>query len=153
MAEDVFAHRLRTRRLAAGLTQRRLAEVSGVKQPLISALERGTRQPTEAVRSALEDALRVRPSAVLRVTRDRVADLVHATGATGVWVYGSIARGEDRPGSDVDLLVEFPPDADIVTLLTLEDELARLLTVPVDVISTGGTSRLLENARAEAVLL
>lgn len=153
MPVEDFAHRLRTRRLAAGLTQRQLAEGSGVKQPLIAALERGARQPTQAVRTALDDALQVRPSDVLRVNRDRVADLVHATGATDAWVYGSVARGEDRPGSDVDLLVAFPPDADIVTLLTLEDDLAHLLTVPVDVTSAGGTGRVLESARAEAVPL
>jgi transcriptional regulator with XRE-family HTH domain len=72
MSESRYADRLRLRRAAAGLTQRELAEASGVKQPLIAAIERGTRQPTETVRHALDGVLRVRPSQLLKVARDRV---------------------------------------------------------------------------------
>ena len=71
MAESTYAYRLRLRRAAAGLTQRELADMSGVKQPLISAIERG-REPTDAVRQLLEQSLQVRPSQVLRVTRQEV---------------------------------------------------------------------------------
>lgn len=44
---------LRARREAVGLTQHALAKRSGVRQPLISALETGRRQPTEPTRAAL----------------------------------------------------------------------------------------------------
>jgi predicted nucleotidyltransferase len=64
-----------------------------------------------------------------------------------------VALGNDQPDSDLDLLVTFPPDADIVTLLTLEDELSELLTVPVDVVSAGSSGPMLERALAEAVPL
>ena len=60
MAEHTFSDRLKLRRAAAGLTQRQLADLSGVKQPLIAAIERGTRAPSDATRAALERALRVR---------------------------------------------------------------------------------------------
>jgi predicted nucleotidyltransferase len=151
--EHSFSERLKLRRTAAGLTQRQLAELSGVKQPLIAAIERGTRVPSDAARSALEHALQVRPSALLRARRDEVLAALARIGAKDPWVFGSVARGEDDPGSDLDLLVTFPPDADIVTLLTLEEELAKILTVPVDVVSSGSSGRVLDRARVEAVPL
>ncbi len=153
MEEHSFSERLKLRRTAAGLTQRQLAELSGVKQPLIAAIERGTRVPSDAARSALEHALQVRPSALLRARRDEVLAALARIGAKDPWVFGSVARGEDDPGSDLDLLVTFPPDADIVTLLTLEEELAKILTVPVDVVSSGSSGRVLDRARVEAVPL
>ncbi len=153
MEEHSFSERLKLRRTAAGLTQRQLAELSGVKQPLIAAIERGTRVPSDAARSALEHALQVRPSALLRARRDEVLAALARIGAKDPRVFGSVARGEDDPGSDLDLLVTFPPDADIVTLLTLEEELASILTVPVDVVSSGSSGRVLDRARAEAVPL
>lgn len=153
MEEHSFSERLKLRRTAAGLTQRQLAELSGVKQPLIAAIERGTRVPSDAARSALEHALQVRPSALLRARRDEVLAALARIGAKDPWVFGSVARGEDGPGSDLDLLVTFPPDADIVTLLTLEEELAKILTVPVDVVSSGSSGRVLDRARVEAVPL
>ncbi len=124
-----------------------------MKQPLIAAIERGTRQPTQAVTEALDDALHVRPSQLLRTARSEVLDAVGALGGVDTRVFGSVARGDDRPGSDVDLLVTFPADADIVTLLTLEDQLSTLLTVPVDVVSAGSSGPVLDRALAEAVPL
>lgn len=153
MREPSYSDRLKLRRAAAGLTQRQLAGLSGVKQPLIAAIERGTRLPSEAARSALDGSLRVRPSALLRERRSEVLATIARAGAVDPQVFGSVARGVDEPESDVDLLVTFGPGADIVTLLTLEEELADLLTVPVDVVSSGSSGPVLDRARAEAVPL
>lgn len=144
---------MRHRRAAAGLTQRQLAEISGVKQPLIAAIERGTRAPSATTQGALDAALRVRPSALLRVLRPEVMALIERTGATDARVFGSVARGEDDVDSDLDLLVTFPPQADIVTLLVLEDELSALLSVPVDVVSAGSSGQLIQRAQLESVPL
>ena len=116
MTDRPYAYRLRLRRTAAGLSQRELAARSGVKQPLISAIERGNREPTAAVRHLLEPSLQVRPSQVLRVTRQEVKDVLAAVGGTNVRIVGSVATGQDEVSSDLDLIVEFPPEADIVTL-------------------------------------
>mgnify|MGYP003606862669 CR=1 FL=1 len=153
MAESTYAYRLRLRRAAAGLSQRELADMSGVKQPLISAIERGRREPTDAVRQLLEQSLQVRPSQVLRVTRPEVKKALTAVGGTNVRVVGSVAAGTDEVGSDLDLIVEFPPEADIVTLLGLEDDLCALLTVPVDVISAGSSGSLGKATGTQAVPL
>lgn len=130
-----------------------MARVSGVKQPLIAAIETGARQPSDAVRQALEEAIQVRPSRLLQLARERVLEAVRAVGGRDVRVFGSVARREDGPTSDVDLLVTFPPDADIVTLLALEEDLSDLLTVPVDVVSARSSGPVLARALAEAVPL
>ena len=148
-----YAHRLKLRRAAAGLTQREVAAASGLKQPLIAAIESGARQPTAAARDALENALRVRPSSLLRVSREQVLKAVDAIGGRDVRVFGSVAHGTDQPDSDIDLLVTFPPGSDIVTLLSLEEDLSSLLTVPVDVVSAGSSGPVLARALAEAVPL
>ncbi len=78
---------------------------------------------------------------------------MQAMGGTDVRVFGSVAHGTDQPDSDVDLLVTFPPGSDIVTLLTLQEDLSYLRTVPVDVVSAGSSGPVLERALAEAVPL
>lgn len=153
MESPAFGDRLKLRRTAAGLSQRELARIAGVKQPLIAAIESGSRQPTEAVRKALDSATQVRPSQLLHLVRDQVLQAIHSAGGHEVRVFGSVARNSDQPGSDIDLLVTFPPTADIITLLTLEEDLATLLTVPVDVVSAGGSGPTLTRALTEAVPL
>lgn len=153
MTDTSFAYLLRTRRHAAGMTQRELAERSGVKQPLIAALERGTRTPTESAQEALLAELEVRPSALIGTLRDSMIETITRNGGAEPRVFGSVARGEDEPGSDVDLLVTFAADADIVSLLALEDELSRLLTTPVDIVSARGTGAAVYEAIRESVPL
>jgi predicted nucleotidyltransferase len=65
-------------------------------------------------------------------------------------LFGSAARGELRPDSDIDLLVEFLPGAevDLVEHLAAERELSELLGRKVDLVS----KRALRNALREEVL-
>lgn len=153
MEKPDYAATLALRRAVARLTQRQLAEASGVKQPLIAAIERGSRVPSSAAWAALSSALRIRPSALLRARRAEVLAAVAEIGGRDPVVFGSVARGMDDPESDVDLLVTFPPEADIVTLLTLQEELTDLLTVPVDIVSAGSTESVVDRALAEGVPL
>ena len=74
-----------------------------------------------------------RPSLVLAAHRDKIIRLAHARGARNVRVFGSGARGEDEPDSDIDLLVDFPPGTSLLTVIGLEEDLRELLGVPVDV--------------------
>jgi predicted nucleotidyltransferase len=53
-------------------------------------------------------------------------------GASNLRVFGSVARGEDGPDSDVDLLVDFAPGTGLFGLATLERELEEILHVDVD---------------------
>jgi len=63
----------------------------------------------------------------------------HALRARGIRhaaVFGSVARGDNRPDSDVDILVEFEPEADgsIYDYMRLKEYIAGLFEGPVDVI-------------------
>lgn len=55
-------------------------------------------------------------------------------------VFGSAARGDMRPDSDIDLLVEFEPDARIglFEFAGMEEELAALVGRKVDLVSKLG---------------
>lgn len=49
---------------------------------------------------------------IIRKLRDREADL-RAQGVAHAALFGSVARGDDRPESDIDIMVELAPDARI----------------------------------------
>jgi uncharacterized protein len=71
-------------------------------------------------------------------------------------IFGSAARGEMQATSDVDLLVEFQPDAKIGLLrfAELEEELAATLGRRVDLVSKGGLKRAIRSrVLAEARVL
>jgi uncharacterized protein len=51
-------------------------------------------------------------------------------------LFGSVARGDDRPASDVDLLVDFTDEASLLDEVGLRLALTDLLRVDVDVVAT-----------------
>lgn len=126
---------LREARHRAGLTQRELAALTGVAQPNIAAYETGRRRPSSPIEERLRRALRLRPSAVLREHRDEILRIARANKAVDVRVFGSIARGEDTPDSDIDLLVRYEPSASLFDEVGLVNELEALTGVHVDVVS------------------
>ena len=52
-------------------------------------------------------------------------------------MFGSVARGEDTPNSDIDFLVDLRPEATLLELAGLREDLAALLGVRVDVATPG----------------
>ena len=62
---------------------------------------------------------------VRRKRRDRVV-VAAAHDVTNLRVFGSVARGEDQPDSDVDLLVDLPPDMKPAVRARAERELVAL---------------------------
>jgi uncharacterized protein len=52
-----------------------------------------------------------------------------------IGIFGSYARGEQKPGSDIDLLVEFSKPIDFFEFLMLEDLLSNALNKKVDLVS------------------
>lgn len=51
-------------------------------------------------------------------------------------IFGSYARGEEEPGSDVDILVEFKEGASLFDLVDLADFLEENFQRSVDIVST-----------------
>lgn len=78
----------------------------------------------------------------LQARRSAITDLGSRYGARHIRVFGSVARGEERPDSDVDFLVEFDRGYDLFTQrLPLARQLAELLGRPVDLVPEHELSR------------
>lgn len=71
----------------------------------------------------------------LKARRDAILGLPSRWGARNVRVFGSVARGDARPQSDVDFLVEFAPDRSLLDHGGLLMDLEDLLGCKVDVVS------------------
>lgn len=84
---------------------------------------------------------------------DEIKLLLARRHALSIKVFGSVARGEDQAGSDVDFLVEFGPDASIIDQVHLEADLRSLLKCDVDVVPVGGLKARDGRILAEAVSL
>ncbi|MBB1088981.1 nucleotidyltransferase family protein [Lysobacter sp. SG-8] len=77
----------------------------------------------------------MRPSIALDPHRSAVREAAGRHRAANPRVFGSVLKGTDRDGSDLDLLVDALPGATLFDLGGLQDELERLLGVRVDVLT------------------
>ena len=86
--------------------------------------------------------------------RDQIMALAEQRGAHNVRVFGSIARGAQRSGSDVDFLVDFEPGRSLLDLTGLWLDLEKALGCKVDVVSSRGLrSRFASEVLGEAIPL
>lgn len=76
----------------------------------------------------------------IQTLRAAMPELRRDFGVVGLSLFGSTARGESRPDSDVDLLVEFDPQrtTTLMTLAGLQVRLVALLGAEVDLGTLGG---------------
>ena len=67
-------------------------------------------------------------------------DSLRKRGVAHAAVFGSRARGDQRPESDTDIMIEFDPTAQITVFdcAGLKDYIARLFDGPVDVVNRDG---------------
>ena len=71
----------------------------------------------------------------LRVKRDAIFALGNQYGARRIRVFGSVARGEERPDSDIDFLVDLPRGYDLFAQrLPLAERLQSLLQRRVELV-------------------
>lgn len=54
-----------------------------------------------------------------------------------VGIFGSFARGDNKKGSDIDILVEFKESPSLLSLIKLENTLSEILGIKVDLVTTG----------------
>ena len=73
----------------------------------------------------------------LQQMRDIIVRTAAASGARDVRIFGSVARGEEGEGSDVDYLVTLEAGRTLLDLARLEESLERILGRPVDVVTEG----------------
>ena len=89
---------------------------------------------------------------LLKSRRTEILELAAQHGAYNVRVFGSVARGDARPGSDIDFLVNLEAGRSLLDLARLLRRLESLLDCPVDVMTEAGLRprlrpQILEEAR------
>ena len=163
---------LRDARRRSGLPQAALAARAGVAQSVISAYESGHRQPALSTLLMLLDAagfeldLQLRRLPVrletltgptgrqLRQRRPALLAAARAHGVRNLRVFGSVARGEDRPGSNLDLLADLPSEMGLFEVGEVRAEFTALLGMPVELVSPNDLAPdVRERALQEAIAL
>jgi predicted nucleotidyltransferase len=70
------------------------------------------------------------------IDRARIVAILRAYGVLHASLFGSVARGEQRADSDVDLLIDLPPGASLMDVSRLGLELEDTLGRPVDLVTS-----------------
>jgi len=70
-----------------------------------------------------------------------------------VGIFGSFARGDNKKGSDIDILVEFKEAPSLLTLIKLENDLSEILGVKVDLVTAGAlkNKRIKKNIKKDLI--
>jgi predicted nucleotidyltransferase len=96
----------------------------------------------------------VTPGEVLGAKRQAILQAASRHGMRDVRVFGSVARGEAGPESDLDLLVAVAPGPSLLDLVAFWQDVEQILGHQVDLISDGGVSPYLtKQIYAEAIPL
>lgn len=112
--------------LGEGFSQAQIAARFGLTQPAVS------------YQVALARTEGVRPRNLLEAGRDIVRQVAEDRGFRKLGVFGSVARGEDGPESDLDFVVEPPSGASLSDLAALQEAFTRILGREVDLVTYGG---------------
>jgi predicted nucleotidyltransferase/DNA-binding XRE family transcriptional regulator len=163
---------LRRARKSAQLSQAELAGLAGTSQPALARYETGATRPSlptlERLLSACGRRLQIETPPIteqafqassvrgqlgphadrVRLRRRALLDAAQRRGVTKLRVFGSLARGEAEPKSDIDLLVDLRPGRTLVDLAGFRREAAEILDLPVDVATA---DMLKERVRSEAL--
>lgn len=144
--EDVARLRrvLALRGLAAtGSSQRQIAEALGVSQPAVS----------QQLKFAPNlDA--VHPDVLLAAAAPVLKSLAADRGYSRLATFGSVARGEARPDSDIDLLVEAPAGTSTFSFVRFKQLIEQVLGREVDLVDYGGLKpKIDDDIRRDAVMI
>ncbi len=161
------ASTIRGARVRAGLTQVELAAKANVAQSVVSAYESSRREPSFEMLRKLVSAAGFDVDVVLvpspsRSSRrqsvehnaGRLLRVLSSLGARNVRLFGSVARGEDAAGSDIDLLVDIEPTVGLFALGRMRSEAERILGTTVDIVPADSLKPdVAERVLAEAIPL
>jgi predicted nucleotidyltransferase len=128
---------------ATGMSQREIAAALGVSQPAVSQQLK-----------AAQDLGRVHPEALIEAAAPVLRRLVEESGYARLAVFGSVARGDARQDSDIDLLVEAPEGTSSFGFIRFKQLIEQVLGRQIDLVDYGGLKpKLDDDIRREAVLL
>jgi predicted nucleotidyltransferase len=89
---------------------------------------------------------RAKPLKNIQISQTQIADFCRQHQIRWLALFGSVLRDEFGPDSDIDVLVEFEPQARIglITYASIQNELSELLQRPVDLVTRDGLKPLIK---------
>jgi predicted nucleotidyltransferase len=96
----------------------------------------------------------MKPSMALERNREQVREVLAEFRMRNPRIFGSTASGEDTDTSDLDILIDAPPDTSLYDLMRVEMELEAILGCKVEVLTKGFMAAdVLERAEADLTLI
>jgi uncharacterized protein len=128
---------------ATGMTQREIAEALDITQPAVSQQLRFAPKLAD-----------IHPEVLLEAAAPVLKALALEYGYGQLAVFGSVARGEARPDSDIDLVVEAPEGTSSFDFVRCQQLIEQVLGRGIDLVSYGGLKRGIDDdIREDAVAL
>jgi uncharacterized protein len=128
---------------ATGMSQREIAAALGISQPAVSQQLK-----------AAQDLAKVHPATLLEAATPVLKRVAEEAGYARLAVFGSVARHEARPDSDIDLLVEAPEGTSSFGFIRFKQLIEQVLGRELDLVDYGALKPMLDDdIRREAVLL
>lgn len=118
----------------------------------LATLERATRALSRSTKVSLAPD---RPSERLVFVRDRIRSILEDAGYEDVHVFGSVARGEDVPTSDLDLVATFPVGVTLMSLGGISEELSEVIGCRVQLVDGASIrpGRMLDSVEEDKIAL
>ena len=104
---------------------------------------RNTKPPTPLFVGAAGDFCYNHTMHVMEITK-KITPILEKYEVSYAGVFGSVARGDDRPESDVDIVVSTTKPVGIYTFMALKDELSQVIGRDVDLVSKNAINKYLE---------
>lgn len=127
IGRNAVGRRIIEARVAAGMTQTELGELSGVGQPRLSVYESGKKEPAPETLARILRFARRRPSVVLAEQAERIRAAGERQGLRDLRVFGRVVAGTDTQESVIGLLATPDPGTTEAKLILFIDEAERLL--------------------------
>ena len=86
--------------------------------------------------------------------RDEILEIANKYGAVSVRIFGSVARNEDAPESDLDVIVDMKQGASLLDIVAIKQDIEDLLGIRVDLVTEAAISPYIrDKVLGEAVTL
>lgn len=129
--------------MAVGMSQRQIAAALGITQPAVSQQLKFAPE--------IDD---IHPALLLEAATPLLKAVAAERGYERLAVFGSVARREAGPGSDIDLLVDAPEGTSSFGFIRFKQLVEQILGREIDLVSYGGLKPVLDDdIRRDAVLL
>ncbi len=79
-------------------------------------------------------------SNTIKSKRDEILDIAQKHGAKNIRIFGSMARGEEGPESDLDIIVEMEKGSSLLDIIAIKQDIEDLLGRKVDVVTEASIS-------------